>query len=647
MPGVELTAIELIDLVNQVLFVGLFGVVLWHALRQPSRARIDTVLLFGSIALVVVVVRVMELTGSPDAGLGSGLVIGLLNIAPYAMLRLVDDFSGTQRWVQVVGAVALVAMIALSVLGLETRPVLVELATVAWFGTVGGYAAVAFAREAQRTRGITRRRMRAVALGAGLFIGAIVIAMISAIVGGSGSMLDAAVQLIALASVLAFFLGITPPTWVRRAWREPDLRQFLERSIHLTGVEDDRLAMHDLQQAVADTFGASGASIGIADTQRGILRYLSRTGEWTEYAPDRFIGGRAFVTQRRVVAMDAGSADPAEREIYERAGVRTIIAAPITVDERRLGVLTVYADRAPVFIEDDLWLLELMADQTGVLLEARSSAANASALRAREEAARLKEEFLSAAAHDLRTPLTVVLGQAELIERRLARNPEAAVDPIGIARMAREARHLRDLVSELLDAQRLDQGLAVMQVTPVDLREVMEGIRRRHADHGVPLSLEASPDALVVAADQPRLEQVVENLLENAYKYGVDDKPPRLRAWRDGDEARVAVVDHGAGIPDGERERIFERFYRAGNARDITDTGMGLGLYICRRIVEEHGGRIWAEETPGGGTTFVVALALVPDPAAAPGSDPAERSVIGPGIGEPAPYRGPEAVADA
>ncbi|MBA2634332.1 MAG: hypothetical protein H0U86_15265 [Chloroflexi bacterium] len=89
-----------------------------------------------------------------------------------------------------------------------------------------------------------------------------------------------------------------------------------------------------------------------------------------------------------------------------------------------------------------------------------------------------------------------------------------------------------------------------------------------------------------------------------------------MRVWQDEREARIAVVDHGAGVPLADRERIFERFYRAPNAQSITDTGMGLGLYICRRIVEEHGGRIWAEATPSGGATFVFSIPLEPDAAA-------------------------------
>ncbi len=84
--------------------------------------------------------------------------------------------------------------------------------------------------------------------------------------------------------------------------------------------------------------------------------------------------------------------------------------------------------------------------------------------------------------------------------------------------------------------------------------------------------------------------------------------PPEIRLWEEGADARFSVVDHGAGIPEAERDRIFDRFYRASSAQSITDTGMGLGLYIWRRIVEEHGGRIWVEPTAGGGSTFNVAL---------------------------------------
>jgi len=605
-----MTALELISLINQILFVGLFVVVLRHAVRSRSRASLNTALLFASIAGIVAIARLTDWLGLSNDPVITGLTLILLNVAPFAMLRLVDDFSGTPRWVQAAGAVAFVGVSALAIVAFEPMEALVELVTIGFFVAVGGYAAVAFANAARQTRGITRRRMTAVAVGAGLFIGAIVAVFIGALFPSIAPALGLVSQLVALAAVLSFFLGFAPPAWIRRAWREPDLRGFLERSVHLAGVADERLAMAELQTAAAAAFGATGAAIGLADTDRGVLRYVTDAGEWVEFPDDQFIAGRAFTEGRRLVALDAMRDDPVQAQRYEDANARTVIAAPITTDDRRLGVLTVYAARSPIFVEDDLWLLELLADQAAVLIEARTLTAHAGELRSREDAARLKEEFLSSAAHDLRTPLTVVLGQSELLERRIQRDPTAPVDPASVARIVREARRLRDLVSELLDAQRLEQGRVVMDLEPTDLRQIVEAVRERHAEEGATVRVTGPEQPLIGSVDRPRIEQVIENLVENARKYAPDAEAPEIVIETAEGTARIAVVDHGVGIPEAERERIFERFFRASNVQNVTDTGLGLGLYICRRIVEAHGGSIRHEPTPGGGSTFVVNLPL-------------------------------------
>jgi signal transduction histidine kinase len=176
--------------------------------------------------------------------------------------------------------------------------------------------------------------------------------------------------------------------------------------------------------------------------------------------------------------------------------------------------------------------------------------------------------------------------------------------------MASEARRLRDLISELLDAQRLEQPGAVMARERMDLREVVDAVRTRQLEHGIAMRVVVPAEALPSSIDRMRIEQVIDNLIENALKYSADGAPPEIRLWEEGAEARFAVVDHGVGIPEAERARVFDRFYRASNAQGITDTGMGLGLYICGRIVEGHGGRIWVEPTAGGGSTFTVALPL-------------------------------------
>jgi len=392
----------------------------------------------------------------------------------------------------------------------------------------------------------------------------------------------------------------------------------------------------ELQNAAAEAFGAGGASIGIAEPERSVLRYVTRDGGRIEYPDAAFIAGRAFTEQRRIIAKDAGVDDPDHADVYERSEASTVISSPITTEGRRLGVISIYAQRASFFVEDDLWLLELLADQIGVLLESRALAEDEHAVSAREEAARLKEEFLSAAAHDLRTPLTVVLGQAELLERRVARDPNATLDAAGVGRLAREARRLGELVTELLDAQRLEQGVAVTNPSPADLRDVVTDVRNELHERGLDIRVRIPGAPVNCRIDAPRIQQVLHNLVENALKYTSDNNVlPEIELDTSDGEARLAVVDHGVGVPQNERARIFERFYRATNVQSVTDTGIGLGLYICQRIVEAHGGRIWVEGTPGGGSTFVVTLGLVPD--VAPEAE----------AGPPQPLAGAEMLGDA
>lgn len=602
-----MTAIELLAWINRGLFVGLFLAVGWRAIRQPTRANINTALLFGGIAAAVLGSVLSDVTGFDPPWL-SGVLVTLLNVCPWAMLRLVDDFRGSPRWVQLGGTMTFLALAALGLLLFGESPLIVELATIVWFLVVGGYAAVTFARASRRSRGLTRWRMAAVAVGAYLFIAAIVVVFAAEFLPAIAELSGPLAQVLALAAVVAFFLGFAPPAWLRRAWREPDLRSFLERSVHLSGVVDDRALVLELQRAVADTLGAPGAALGLADAEGQTMRYLTLDGTFAEYPAGMFIGGRAFVAQKRLIVTDTASSDPEQADAYSTVDARVVIAVPVTVEDRRLGVLVAYGDRAPIFVEDDLWLVQLLADQTAVILEARRSARDASELRGREEATTLKEEFLSAAAHDLRTPLTVLLGQAELLERRLQRDPTAAIDPAGITRIVRESRRLRDLVSQLLDAQRLEDVGARADQEPVDVCAVARSCLERYASDDVPIEAALTPEPLLVRMDRVRLEQVLDNLLENAAKYAAGGRPTELRAWREDGEARIAVVDHGIGIPAGEGAMVFERFFRASNAQARSDTGLGLGLYICRRILEGNGGRIWIEETVGGGSTFNVAL---------------------------------------
>jgi PAS domain S-box-containing protein len=233
--------------------------------------------------------------------------------------------------------------------------------------------------------------------------------------------------------------------------------------------------------------------------------------------------------------------------------------------------------------------------------------------RAEAEAAlRLRDEFLSIAAHELRTPLTAVSGYAQLALRQLA--PEGQLEPERIVPVLEtikgQADKLARLISRLLDISRLEGGKLALERQPTDVvtlvEQVLSGARARDPGHAITLS---TPPSLEAEVDPLRLEQVLTNLLDNAIKYSPQGGPIEVVLTRaTPGEVVLSVRDHGLGIPPEKRGQIFERFYQAhGNGNK---SGMGLGLYVSRQIVELHGGEITAEFPPDGGSRFLVRLPL-------------------------------------
>ena len=223
-------------------------------------------------------------------------------------------------------------------------------------------------------------------------------------------------------------------------------------------------------------------------------------------------------------------------------------------------------------------------------------------MRAREEAARLKDDFLSAAAHDLKTPLTTVIAQAQLLERRAERHPESSVDRSGLQRIVRESKRLNTLVLELLDASRLERGQLLGPREETDLAALAEEVGQRTSSGRHPCTV-MRDGPLVGLWDRVRIAQVVENLVENAVKYSPAGGEIAVHVWQEEGAAHLTARDQGIGIPAADLPHISERFHRGANVDDRSFSGMGLGLFLCRGIVEQHGGRIEVTSAPGKGRT--------------------------------------------
>jgi signal transduction histidine kinase len=245
-----------------------------------------------------------------------------------------------------------------------------------------------------------------------------------------------------------------------------------------------------------------------------------------------------------------------------------------------------------------------------VILESRTLIDEAARVRAREESMRLKDDFLAAAAHDLRTPLTTLMGRAQLLERRALREPQAPADLAAVRIILKEAQRLRGLVLDLLDAARADSGQLVGKRELSDLGAILRGACQDQISSRHECSIEA-PAPVMGWFDRDRMAQLLDNLLQNAVKYTPAGGPIRIRAWNDPPYSYLTIADEGVGIPLADMPHVFDRFYRADNASDMQFSGLGLGLYICRTIVEQHGGAIWAAPNQPQGTIINIRLPYV------------------------------------
>lgn len=229
-----------------------------------------------------------------------------------------------------------------------------------------------------------------------------------------------------------------------------------------------------------------------------------------------------------------------------------------------------------------------------------------------QRAVRMRDDFLSMISHELRNPLNSVYLQAQ-VRRKMLSGPTPPDNAAMLRTVERDERQIRSMVrllDDMLDVSRLRTGKLAIAPAPFDLAEsaraVVEAMQEQARQKGVAITLDA-PDALPLEGDEFRIEQVINNLLTNALRYG-EGKPVTVTVTAAGGEARVCVRDQGMGIAPEDQERIFEQFERTDGAAQVA--GLGLGLYIARQIAQAHGGQLQVHSRPGEGAEFVLSLPL-------------------------------------
>lgn len=234
-----------------------------------------------------------------------------------------------------------------------------------------------------------------------------------------------------------------------------------------------------------------------------------------------------------------------------------------------------------------------------------------SRLHAMRELDRLKSEFISSISHELRTPLGFIKGYATTLLRSDVKHTEEIRQEF-LQIINEESEKLQELIENLLDTSRIQSGSFVIDKRPMDIvelaRQVVEKAKTTTDKHAFSLLFDTPPAS--VHGDPRRLEQVLQNLLDNAIKYSPHGGLITIREEMRDEHIQISVSDQGRGISQGELTKIFDAFYRIPGTEAQKIRGAGLGLTICKAIVEAHGGRIWAESAPGKGSAFHFTLPL-------------------------------------
>jgi two-component system sensor histidine kinase KdpD len=379
--------------------------------------------------------------------------------------------------------------------------------------------------------------------------------------------------------------------------REEHTAALYALSRDLAAATDDAALAAVIAARARETFAAN-ALVLVPDPDRG-LRWPGEAPDPPEVAAKEVEVARWTFEHGREAGLGTDTL-PAARHLF----------VPLATSDRVAGVLALSGPDAERLRDpEQRRFLDAFARQAGLGLERARLAEATRTSQMETEAERLRTSLLSSLSHDLRTPLGAIEGAATTLLR----------DDVGLSADARrdlaqtvveESRRMTRLVGNLLNMIRVETGTLQAEKEWQPLEEVVGVALIRMADklRGHPVATEIPPDLPLVPIDGLLIEQVLVNLLENAAKHTPPGTAVTVAARAEGDAVLLAVADRGPGVPEGEEERIFDKFHRLPAASAAG--GVGLGLAICRGIVAAHGGRIWAERRPGGGTVITIRLPL-------------------------------------
>jgi signal transduction histidine kinase len=384
---------------------------------------------------------------------------------------------------------------------------------------------------------------------------------------------------------------------------ETVLSTIVSRAIQLSGTDGGSVYEYD---EATEEFSLR-ASRGLPDG------YIEQVRDTRPRKGDGAVG-RVAQTREPVQIVDISDATAYEsrvRNILLQMGLRALLAVPLIAEDHLVGALIVMRKRTGSFADEEVALLQTFATQSALAIQnARLFREIEDKSRQLEVASQHKSEFLANMSHELRTPLNAIIGFSEVLSEKMfgelnEKQEEYSKD------IHASGQHLLSLINDILDLSKIEAGRMELELSDFDLPTAIDNavmlVRERAGRRNLTLHRDVDGAVGQVRADERKVRQVVLNLLSNAIKFTPEGGRIEIRATPQDGLVEVSVSDTGVGIAPEDQEAVFEEFRQVGTA-DKKVEGTGLGLTLCRKFVELHGGRIWVKSEVGAGSTFTFTI---------------------------------------
>jgi signal transduction histidine kinase len=621
-----MTLTDLLNLLNQLFFLLIAGLILIDLLRHRDRTRLDIFLMFASF-VPAIANQILRQRFGFDQPAVSIVASAVLLAHPYLSVRLLNHFFRVPLLISRLALAGFLLSVVLLLVFTVPRPALVTLGLIFYFVIVEAYAALGFIDQARQSGGVSRRRLMLVSLAMGAITLILALAGLQIILAPLNLYLSTVVNpiLTALAALL-YYLGLSPPKWLRRAWQLTELYDYLRRAPgpRSTGFSPETFSY--LCQAASHLVGGQIGLVALWDKDEKQLAVqmiippdLALPDQLNLTHPDIAYAWRErknVLTSKSSSDLFSGDPPPALAQ-----ALAVYVVSIVSSSEQPWGLLLICLRHHPLFPDDDLDILALLAEQSAIALDYSALLVAERSLieQLHHNNAQLQatskelEAFAYSVSHDLRTPLRAIDGFSHALLEENSDQLDASGKSY-LERIRAATHRMGHLIDDLLKLSRVTR--VELRLEPANLSVLAQQIVDDWREEGrqLPDQLTIMPD-LCAAGDSHLLHLVLDNLISNACKFSSERAPSivEIGSFQGENEETVFYVrDNGVGFDMAYADKLFGPFQRLHGIKEFPGTGVGLAT--VERIIRRHGGRVWAEAAVDQGATFYFTLPRLAQP---------------------------------